>query len=156
MAVLVALAALLLLCFAVGVAVRTRLGGLSFGYIEKNMLMRLPGYQLISNVLKGFADRDEGYRPAMVSLHGSGTAVLGLVMEENENETVTVFVPSSPAMTVGTICIVKRDRIRLLEAGMIEVSNCVSHWGLGSRKLLGTTPLPCHRVSDEAHENSYH
>jgi len=36
-------------------------------------------------------------------------------MEENDNGSMTVFVPSSPAITVGTVYIVKRSRVTILE-----------------------------------------
>jgi uncharacterized membrane protein len=142
LAVVVALAALLVVCFVVGALVRTRLGAASFERFEAKALQRVPGYQLISNVLKGFAGDASSYRPAMISLHGPGSAVLGLIMEENDNDTVTVFVPSSPVMTVGTVYVVRRERVTNLNAGMIDATNCITQWGIGTRKLLGTNPLP--------------
>jgi len=59
-------------------------------------------------------------------------------MEGNDNGSVTVFVPSSPAITVGTVYIVKRSRVTILEAGTMEIAVCLSQWGIGSRKILDT------------------
>lgn len=141
-AVVVAVAALLVFSFLLGTAVRTRLGALSFGFFEERFFRRVPGYEVISNILKGFAKTAGGYPMCMVSLYGEGTAVLGLVMEENDNGSVTVFVPTSPAMTIGTIHLVRRDRVRVLDASMVDATNCISGWGIGSRKLLGADPPP--------------
>lgn len=141
-AVVVALIALLVVCFAVGVLVRTKLGSISFEFLEARALKHLPGYELISHVLKGFAESDETHRPALISLHGPGTAVLGLIMEENDNDTMTIFVPASPAMTIGTIHVVQNDRVSVLDAGLMDTANCVTQWGIGTRKLLGDQPLP--------------
>jgi len=57
-------------------------------------------------------------------------------MEGNDNGSVTVFVPSSPAITVGTVYIVKRSRVTILEAGTMEIADGLSQWGIGSRKIL--------------------
>jgi len=73
----------------------------------------------------------------LVQLFGPGTAVFGFVVEEHENDRLTVFVPSAPAITVGSVHIVERDRVTLLEASAVEVTSCVSQWGIGSRRVLG-------------------
>ncbi len=78
--VLAGLVGLLALCFATGSAVRTRLGTATFNAVEAKYLKRLPGYEPVANILRGFATKTDGYRPALVSLFGPGTAVLGLVM----------------------------------------------------------------------------
>jgi uncharacterized membrane protein len=134
--VLAGLVGLLALSFAVGSAVRTRLGSATFDAIEGRFLKRLPAYEPIANILRGFAKKSEGYQPAVVTLFGPGTAVLGLVMEENADDTLTVFVPSAPTLAVGTVHIVARDRVRPLDANFGDFSGCVSQWGAGSRKLL--------------------
>jgi uncharacterized membrane protein len=62
-------------------------------------------------------------------------------MEENDNGSVTVFVPSSPAITVGTVYIVDRSRVTILEASTMEIADCISQWGIGSRKIIGKQHL---------------
>jgi len=37
--------------------------------------------------------------------------VFGLVMEESQNGVLTVFLPSAPALTVGSLHVVERDRV---------------------------------------------
>lgn len=46
----------------------------------------------------------------MIQLHDAGTAAVGFVMEENGNDTVTVFVPSTPAFTMGQVYLVTREQ----------------------------------------------
>ena len=70
--------------------VRTRIGAWSFERIENKVLKQIPGYQIISRALKGFADEETAYPKALVYLLGSEAAVLGFVMEENDNGSVTV------------------------------------------------------------------
>ena len=140
-AIILALLLVLLLCFVVGAFVRTKLGSWSLERFERTILKQIPGYEIISNVLKGFAEKRTAYRAALVRLYGPGTGVLGFVMEENDNGRVTVFVPSIPTLTVGSLHIVDRERVTMLEAGSIDVTNCISQWGIGSQKILGGSHL---------------
>jgi len=136
-AVVIAFLLLLLVCLGIGTVVRTKIGTLSFEKLEKTFLQRVPGYDLIGNVLKGFAKDKDAYPAVMVCLHGPGSAVFGLLMEEHENGVLTVFLPSAPALTVGSLHVVERDRVTFLEANTVDVANCISQWGIGSEKALG-------------------
>ena len=138
-AIILALLLVVLLCFAVGAFVRTKLGSWSLERFERTILKQIPGYEIISNALKGFAEKRTAYRAALVRLYGPGTGVLGFVMEENDNGSVTVFVPSVPTLTVGSLHVVDRERVTMLDAGSIDVTNCISQWGIGSQKIIGNT-----------------
>ncbi len=137
LAVVSAVVVLLLVCLLLGAMVRTRLGSWSFEKIERMILQRVPGYELIGNILKGFATDKDAYPAVMVQLHGPGTAVFGLVMEEHGNGALTVFLPSAPALTVGNLCVVDRDRVTFLDASTADVANCISQWGTGAAKVIG-------------------
>jgi len=140
-AVILAVLLVLILCFVVGVFVRTRLGSWSLERFERTILRQIPGYEIISNALKGFAEKKTAYRAALVRLYGPGTGVLGFIMEENDNDSVTVFVPSVPTLTMGSLHVVDRERVTMLEAGSIDVTNCISQWGIGSKMILGNIKL---------------
>jgi len=143
-AVLAVLGAVLLVaivCLALGALIQTRFGSQAFARLEDRLLKRVPGYDVIANLLRGFAG-DVQYRPALVTLYGPGSAVFGFVMEENDNGTLTVFIPASPAMTVGTVHILLRDRVNFLAASLGEVSACLGKWGVGAGKLLAGERLP--------------
>ena len=134
--VIAGLAGLILLCFLLGSLVRTRLGSTTFETIERRFLNRLPVYEPLANLLRGFARKSEGYQPALVALYGPGTRVFCLVMEDNGDGTLTVFAPSAPTMAVGMVHIVEATRVTLLDAKLADVSTCISQWGVGSRKVL--------------------
>jgi hypothetical protein len=44
-------------------------------------------------------------------------------------------------MTVGSLHVVDRERVTILEAGSMDVTNCISQWGIGSKKILGSIQL---------------
>ena len=114
---------------------------LSYEKFERTILIQIPGYKIISNALKGFAENKTAYRAELVQLYGPGTRVFGFVMEDNDDGSVTVFVPAVPTLTVGSLHVVNRELITILEAGSIDVTNCISQWGVGSQKILGSISL---------------
>lgn len=132
-AVVVAVLVVVLIGWIVG-ALMQRI--LSYQRFETALLNQIPGYQIVSNIAKGFAAGETRYPAALVELHGPGIGVLGFVMEEHDNDQVTVYVPSVPVPTVGSIYVVKRERLTLLDARAADVADCISQWGVGSKKVV--------------------
>jgi uncharacterized membrane protein len=48
---------------------------------------------------------------------------------------MTVFVPASPTPAVGTVYRVERSRVHLLDSNLIDLTDCLSQWGLGTARL---------------------
>jgi uncharacterized membrane protein len=136
LAIAVAILLLLALCFVVGAVIRSRRVGLSFERIEEGFLSKVPGYDIFGNVLKGFAAEEMSFPPALVNLHGPDSAVFALIMDENEDGTLTIFVPAAPALTVGSVHVVNPRLVSRLEHNLSDVTGCVSQWGIGTSKLL--------------------
>lgn len=131
MAVLLSTVGLLVICFVLGAIIRTRFGTWTFEKLEDRILRNIPGYGIIAQLLRGFADDRHAYPAAMVTLTPGGAAMLAFVMEDTGQSHVTVFVPSAPMMTVGQIYHVARNEIELLPGTSIEAANAVSQWGVG-------------------------
>ncbi len=137
LAIALVLLALIILCYALGALVRTKIGSGSFEKLESKLLKQIPGYQLIKNLLTGFVEMKAAYPAALVQLNGPGTAVLGFIMENHPNGMATVFVPMSPMVSMGNVYLVESDRVTLLDANALEVTGCISQWGIGSQEVLG-------------------
>ncbi len=135
-AVILAIVAFLVLTYIVGALVRTSIGLYLHEHFEQKILVNIPGYKIISRILKGGVEGDNDYKPALIQLYGEGTSVFGFIMEQNPNDTMTIFVPSSPALSVGVVHVVLADRVKQLDAGYMDVFNCLSEWGVGSSKLV--------------------
>jgi uncharacterized membrane protein len=137
LAVMLAILAVLALCFILGSLVRTRLGSLSYTKLEQVIFKKLPFYELVQRLIRGFADRETAYAPAMVDLYGSGAQVFALVIEDEAAgaDTLTVFVPASPTPAIGTVYVVDRVRVQFLDSSLIDLTDCLSQWGLGAAKL---------------------
>lgn len=108
----------------------------SYEKFESAILNGIPGYPIVANVVRGFSEGKTSYPPALIELHGPGAAALGFVMEEHANGRATVYIPSAPVLTVGSLFVVERERITRLEAGAKEVADCISQWGVGSGNIV--------------------
>jgi len=132
-AITVALAVVLLFAWIVGSIVRRVI---SYEKFEGAVLKQIPGYQIIAKIARGFSGGEAAYPRVMIELHGPGVSVFGFVMEEHDNGLLTVFVPSTPVLTVGNLYMVEPERITQLTAGASEVADCISQWGMGSKKIV--------------------
>jgi uncharacterized membrane protein len=141
LAIAVAIVLLLALSFVVGAVIRSRRVGVSFEQIETNFLSKVPGYDVFGNVLKGFAAEAMSFPPALVNLHGPESAVFALIMDENADGTLTIFVPAAPALTVGAVHVVNPGLVTRLKQSLADVTGCVSQWGIGTSKLLADSKI---------------
>ena len=105
------------------------------------LLSKVPGYEILGNVLKGFANDSNNFPPVLVNLHGPDSAVFALVMDENEDGTLTIFVPSAPALTVGVVHVVNPKLVTRLNASIADVTGCISQWGIASRRVLSASAV---------------
>ncbi len=127
-----ALGGLLIASFIIGTIVRTRFGSWTFEKVEKRILVHLPGYGMLSTLLRGFADDDHAYPAALAALQPGGAAkVLCFVMEDTGQANITIFVPSAPMMTVGQIYSIARENVEILPETGVEATGAISQWGVG-------------------------
>lgn len=59
------------------------------------------------------------------------------VIEENSDGNVTVLIPWSPASFAGSIKVVARERIELLDTNVGDFSRALGNWGVGIGEILG-------------------
>lgn len=138
-AIILALLFLIALCFFAGAFVRSQIGSLSLAKLERAFLHQIPGYMIVKNMIDGFTNNEKAFPPALIRLHDAGSAALGFVMEENENGTMTVFIPSTPTVTVGRLYVVATDRVTVLDTSVMDFLDSISQWGVGSGKFLKNT-----------------
>lgn len=136
LAILLVLVGLIVLSYVVGAMVNTRLGQISFERLENTVLRQVPFYKVISRLLKGFAVSEATYQAVLVSLASPNVRVIGFIADENPDGTYTVFVPTAPALTIGTLYVVDPERVTPLTASTLEVVECVTEWGSGTHKII--------------------
>ena len=126
----------LVVCFFVGAAVRTRTGQKVRERMEKAFFERLPGYGLLRSLTQRLAEDgdDTAWKPALVELEDA--LVPSFIIEELDDGRLTVFVPSVPTPLAGAVYILSRDRVHVLDVPFTQAIRSVSRWGSGSKELV--------------------
>ncbi len=140
--VIVTIITLLGICYLFGELVSTQIGSLTFDKIHSKLGDIIPGYEIVTNLMRGLAKKDMSYPPALITLMAPGTAVLGFVMEDEGDAFVTVFIPSAPVLTAGAVHVVERSRVQFIEGTSMGAANCIAQWGLGLKEFRGATVPP--------------
>lgn len=133
---LLALLAVLVLCFLVGVAVRTPIGRVARERIEKSLFQRIPGYAVFRGLAQQLSgeSRDGAWKPALVEIEDA--LVPGFIIEELDDGLLAVFVPSIPTPLAGAVYILHRERVHPLDIAFTSALQVVSKWGSGSKALV--------------------
>jgi uncharacterized membrane protein len=132
---LLVVAAVLLLCFVLGLLVRTAVARAVGRWFDRNLLGHLPGYRLVrrlAGTLGGDPSETLG-RPVWVRLGDSRE--IGFLTEEHVGDEVAVFLPASPRVTVGRVVVVPRSRTERISAPLPQVVKSISDFGVGSSTL---------------------
>jgi uncharacterized membrane protein len=137
-----ALLAVLIMCFVVGAAVRTRTGRIVRERMETSFFGRLPGYAMF----RGFTQRLAGggdanmWKPALAEIEDA--LVPAFIVEELDDSRFTVFVPSVPTPFAGAVYILSRERVHLVDIPFTQAIQSVSRWGSGSKDLVAAMRRP--------------
>jgi uncharacterized membrane protein len=133
---LLSLALVLVVCFLIGIAVRTRVGRILRERIERSLFEKLPGYALFRSLTQRLAGegRESAWKPALVEIEEA--LVPAFIIEEFEDGRFTVFVPSVPTPLAGAVYILSRERVHALDVPFTQAISSISRWGSGSKELV--------------------
>jgi uncharacterized membrane protein len=134
---LIALILLVGASFLFGLALRSDIL-LRFGnWLERTLLGKLPLYGAVKSLSQGLigAKEDGVFRPALMHSENGEREIVYLIEEDGKGQ-VTVLVPWAPASFAGSLKIMSRDRIELLDSNLGDTSRVLSHWGVGTFALL--------------------
>jgi uncharacterized membrane protein len=133
---LLSLLIVLIVCFVVGVAVRSRRGQALRERVEASLFGRLPGYVLFRSLTQRLAgeDREKVWKPALAEIEEA--LVPAFIIEELDDGRYTVFVPSVPTPLAGAVYILGRDRVHPLKVPFTQAIKSVSRWGSGAKELV--------------------
>jgi len=126
----------LIICFIVGVAVRTRSGRAVRERMEVALFGRLPGYGLIKSLTQRLAGDSEesAWTPALIELEDA--LVPAFIIETLDDGRLTVFVPSVPTPLAGAVYVLSADRVHILDVPFTQAIRSISRWGSGSSDLV--------------------
>jgi len=131
--------ALVVVFSLVGLAARTSAGRRLGVWIENRVLRRFAPYELLRSFSRRISGRglSDELQPALLESN-DGVRELAFIVENPPEGDLTVFVPLSPTPGVGTLQLVRRDKVEILDAPFMEAVGCLFNWGAGTRALLET------------------
>ena len=135
---LLSLLLVLVICFVIGMLVRTRIGRVIRERMETTLFERIPGYALIRSLTQQMAgsSQEKVWKPAFFE---SDEGLLpAFIIEEFDDGRYTVFVPSIPTPLAGAVYILDRKRVHPLDVPFTDALKAISKWGSGSRELVAT------------------
>jgi uncharacterized membrane protein len=127
---------LVVLCFCLGILVRTRLGRRAYGRMEESVFNKIPGYQpvrALAQKMAGESDSEE-FSVALVELEDA--LVPAFIVERHADERYTVLVPSVPTPLAGALYILPAKRVHHVDVPFRKAMACFTHWGAGTGALL--------------------
>lgn len=134
----IAIAALVLLfsCFVIGLLIQTASGSRLIDAVERQLADRLPGYGLFRGLTLGAMGGGAGHavKPALV---GSDDNLAFGIIIERANGFSTIFIPTAPSATSGSVHIMRDSNVRPLEIPLRKVLSSMSHYGEGAISLAG-------------------
>src|SRR5262249_39550984 len=129
--------ALVVICFVAGLIVRTGPGLRAKNAFEGAVLERLPGYTLLRGLagrVAGQANEKSTFAPALVEIEEA--LVPALIIEELEDGSYTVLVPSVPTPMAGALYILSRERVHPVDVPFTTALRVFSKWGAGAGEFV--------------------
>ncbi|RZU42289.1 DUF502 domain-containing protein [Edaphobacter modestus] len=133
---LVALILLLVICFFVGLAVRTRMGRGIKNRLDRSVFQKIPGYSLLRSLTQRLAGetQDQAWDAALIEIEDA--LVPGFIIEELVDGRFTVFVPSVPTPMAGAVYVLTPDRVHRLDVPFTQAIATITKWGSGCKNLV--------------------
>ena len=133
---IVAILLLVAICFVVGLVVRTGPGLRAKNAFELAVLEKLPGYTFVRGLAKRLAGHSDErtLEPALVEIEDA--LVPALIVEELDDGSYTVLVPSAPTPMAGSIYILPRDRVHPVNIPFTTAMAVFSKWGTGAGEFV--------------------
>ena len=136
---LLVLVTLILICFFIGLFVKTKIGLWIYSSLEKTLFSRIPGYKMVKETISQLLSTDKASPFASVALcqiFCNETLVTAFITDTHENGGFTVFVPTGPNPTSGNIYHLKPKYVHKINVTVEETMRSIISCGAGSQKLV--------------------
>jgi len=136
--VVIAVMLIVIVSFLLGIAMRQEVFRKLGNWIERNTVGRLALYQAIKSLSSRLAAIDEGerFRPALV-VGPNDHRELAYLVEQLGSGRAMVMLPRAPTPMAGSLKVVPMDCVELLDISLSEFTMVISHWGVGSKEIVG-------------------
>ena len=142
---ILAVAALVAVCFMAGLIARTDIGRRLGNLAERLILKKVPGFTLLKGMTRGDERLGTGSDVSVVMFETEGGHALGFMMERHASGVVTVFVPSAPTPLAGAILYLPEEKVKRLDVPVKSAVTTIMQLGVGSGRLLDHVVSPPER-----------
>lgn len=151
---LMALTAIIVLFFIIGLTVRTELGSKLFNRVDRQWLSQLPFYSILRDTVQQFfgSKKVPFSQVVLVDVFNNDTLMTGFITGEVDDEIYTVFVPTGPNPTNGFIFHVRRHQLIFLKVRPEEAMRTIIGVGTGSEILFREDMVGVRQEQEEASE----
>lgn len=136
---LIAFGILVIICFGIGLLVKTQFGSTMFSWVEDHWLSKLPFYSTIKETTQQIIGKDKSpfSKVVLIDPYGSGAKMIGFVTDEDIiNKRLTVFSPTAPNPTNGFVFIIDEKDAEFLDVKADEALRNIIGLGSGSATLI--------------------
>lgn len=129
---------IILICFLVGMLIKTRLGIFIHGQVEKRILKIAPGYSLFRETAKQFLGQKRApfSSVALVRAFENSTMMTAFITDRHPDGSYTVFVPSGLNPTSGLIYHLQKEFVHPVEVSVEVTMRSIISCGAGSGPLV--------------------
>lgn len=131
---LVAIAAMVLVCFIAGLLARTRLGRATYTVLENSILGILPQWRMARGLVESFGGERASQIEVVLVPTDAGWC-LGFVLEKPLGDWWTVFVPGAPQWTSGAISYARSEQVHPTGLSAAEAILLMRRLGVGSGRI---------------------
>jgi uncharacterized membrane protein len=134
---LLAVLAVLLICFLAGLMVRVSFIATYFDRLDSLMSNRVPGYALAKGIVGDVVNQNdvvESHVPVFVTMAGGSR--LGFEVERTDDGRVVVFLPNAPSAQSGFVMVFAADHVRPANIQRLKAVDLMQFHGMGMGKLL--------------------
>jgi uncharacterized membrane protein len=139
---IVALAAIVLSCFLVGLLARSEWAKGVYRALDSRMLS-IPGYAFAKGMAEGIhrgADTVRSFTPVISRFDDS--AQISFEIERTSDGQVVVYLPGAPNPWSGTVVLLDQSRVQKLDLSVPDAVRCIQSLGLGAAKYGKADPAP--------------
>ncbi|MFA9392237.1 MAG: DUF502 domain-containing protein [Prolixibacteraceae bacterium] len=125
--------------FLIGLVVQTKLGNKARNFLERKLLMKIPGYKTASDIVRQLFGGNRSFfsEVVLVDVYNSGTLMTGFVTDKLENsDYITVFVPTGPNPTTGFVFHVSKDKVIKSDITVEVAIKTIISCGSGSTEVF--------------------
>ena len=129
---------IIMICFVVGIFVKTKLGEMIFKTLENRILKVAPGYSLIKETVVQLLGRKESpfSSVALARIFGNNTLVSAFITDRHSDGSYTLFVPTAPNPTSGAVYHLGGEYVYPINVPVEQAMRSIISCGAGSTMLM--------------------